>query len=37
LVIRYGERGRDLYAVQEATIAATYSVLAATNEGLSFV
>ena len=31
----YGDRGASLYAVQDATIAATFAVLAATNEGLS--
>jgi nitroreductase len=31
----YGSRGASLYAVQDATIAATFAVLAATNEGLS--
>jgi nitroreductase len=31
----YGNRGATLYAVQDATIAATFAVLAATNEGLS--
>lgn len=29
----YGPRGASLYAVQDATIAATFTVLAATNEG----
>lgn len=29
----YGPRGASLYAVQDATIAATFAVLAATNEG----
>lgn len=31
---RFGERGRALYAVQDATIAATYAQLAAVAEGL---
>lgn len=31
---RYGERGRGFYAVQDATIAATHAVLAATAKGL---
>jgi nitroreductase len=31
----YGNRGASLYAVQDATIAAIYAVLGATNEGLS--
>jgi nitroreductase len=31
----YGNRGANLYAVQDATIAATFALLAATNEGLS--
>jgi nitroreductase len=35
--VRYGDRGRSLYAVQDATIAATYAILAATDEGLSSV
>ncbi len=34
---RYGERGRDLYAVQDATIACTYAQLAATALGLGSV
>jgi nitroreductase len=34
---RYGERGRRLYAVQDATIACTYAMLAATALGLSSV
>jgi len=34
---KYGERGSDLYAIQDATIAAAYSQLAATAEGLSCV
>jgi nitroreductase len=32
---RYGKRGRELYAVQDATIAASYMQLAATALGLS--
>jgi nitroreductase len=31
----YGKRGASLYAIQDATIAAAYAILAATNEGLS--
>ena len=34
---RYGERGRGLYALQDATIACTYSMLAATALGLATV
>jgi nitroreductase len=34
---RYGERGRRLYAVQDATIAATFAMLAATALGLATV
>jgi nitroreductase len=34
---KYGRRGAALYAVQDATIAASFAVLAATNEGLSTV
>jgi len=34
---RYGERGRDLYAPQDATIACTYGMLTATALGLSSV
>jgi nitroreductase len=34
---RYGLRGADLYAVQDATIAATYAMLAATSLGLGTV
>ena len=34
---KYGKRGATLYAVQDATIAACFAVLAATNEGLSTV
>jgi nitroreductase len=32
---RYGQRGADLYAIQDATIATTYAHLAAVAEGLS--
>jgi nitroreductase len=32
---KYGERGEKLYCIQDATIAAAYSQLAAVNEGLS--
>ena len=32
---KYGERGRRLYAVQDATIAASYAQLAAVAQGLS--
>lgn len=34
---RYGERGRALYAVQDATIACTFAMLAATALGLATV
>jgi nitroreductase len=34
---RYGDRGRDLYAVQDATIAAAYAQLAAVDLGLATV
>jgi nitroreductase len=34
---RYGERGRDLYAVQDATIACTFAMLAAAALGLATV
>jgi nitroreductase len=34
---RYGTRGALLYAIQDATIAATFAILAATDEGLSSV
>ena len=34
---KYGERGASVYALQDATIAAAYSQLAATAEGLSTV
>lgn len=37
LVDRYGERGRGLYSVQDATIACAYAQLAATAEGLGTV
>ena len=33
--MRYGERGRTLYAIQDATIAATYAQLAAVAAGLA--
>lgn len=33
-VASYGDRGRDLYCVQDATIAATYSMLKASELGL---
>ncbi len=32
---RYGERARDLYSIQDATIAATYCMLAIEQEGLA--
>lgn len=32
---RYGERGKKLYSIQDATIACTYAMLSATNLGLS--
>ena len=35
--LKYGSRGRDLYAVQDATIAGTYAQLAATDLGLATV
>jgi len=35
--IRYGERGRSLYSVQDATIACTHAMLAATALGLASV
>lgn len=35
--MKYDERGAELYAVQDATIAAAYAQLAATAEGLSSV
>lgn len=34
---KYGQRGFDLYSIQDATIATTYAQLAATAEGLSSV
>jgi len=34
---RYGERGRGLYALQDATIAATFAMLAAADLGLATV
>lgn len=34
---KYGTRGRELYALQDATIAATYATLAAVDLGLSTV
>ncbi|HLC34156.1 MAG TPA: nitroreductase family protein [Anaerolineales bacterium] len=34
---RYGQRGATLYAVQDATIACTYAMLAAVEEGLACV
>lgn len=34
---KYGERGRELYSIQDATIAASYSQLVATSLGLSTV
>jgi len=36
-VIRYGDRGRSLYALQDATIACTQAMLAATALGLATV
>lgn len=33
--VKYGERGRSLYSIQDATIAATYSQLAATALGMA--
>lgn len=35
--VRYGQRGRELYSVQDAAIACTYAMLAATALGLSSV
>lgn len=35
--VKYGERGASLYSVQDATIAASFAILAAANEGLSTV
>ena len=34
---KYGRRGKELYALQDATIAATYAMLAAADLGLSTV
>jgi len=34
---RYGSRGRNLYCIQDATIACCYAMLAATNNGLGSV
>lgn len=34
---KYGARGRELYALQDATIAATYAMLAVTDLGLASV
>lgn len=34
---QYGDRGRELYAVQDATIACTFAMLAATALGLACV
>ena len=34
---QYGERGAELYAIQDATIAATYAQLAVTDVGLATV
>ena len=34
---RYGDRGQTLYAVQDATIACTFAMLAATAQGLATV
>lgn len=36
-VQKYGDRGAELYCVQDATIACTFAVLAATNLGLASV
>ncbi|MBL7160665.1 MAG: nitroreductase family protein [Candidatus Aenigmarchaeota archaeon] len=33
----YGERGKNLYSIQDATIAAAYAQLAATSQGLATV
>jgi len=35
--VRYGARGRDLYSIQDATIAASYAQLASTALGLGSV
>ena len=34
---KYGERGRELYSIQDATIAGTFAMLAAVDLGLSTV
>jgi nitroreductase len=34
---KYGSRGRELYALQDATIAATHAMLAAADQGLGTV
>jgi nitroreductase len=34
---KYGDRGRELYSVQDATIAGTFAMLAAVDRGLSTV
>jgi len=34
---KYGDRGRELYSVQDATIAGTFAMLAAVDLGLSTV
>ncbi len=34
---KFGERGRELYSIQDATIAGTYAMLAATDQGLATV
>lgn len=36
-LLRYGTRGKELYCIQDATIAASYAQLAATNLGLGSV
>lgn len=33
--LKYGKRGAELYAIQDATIAASFAMLSATNLGLS--
>lgn len=35
--IKYGERGRNLYSIQDATIACTFAMLAALDNGLGSV
>jgi len=35
--VKYGKRGRELYCIQDATIACTYAMLTATNLGLASV